>query len=253
MKKLFYGWYFKCQSDTQTLALIPSVHEIGGKRLYSLQMITEDGVWNKEEVEISGKLHFTELTPIKYDIMGPFALVPFMECRHSVYSMLHRVNGSICINGKKYVFENAYGYWEGDCGRSFPKKYAWTHSFLEGKDGAIEGSLMLSVAEIPLAGLCFTGIIGIVLWKGKEYRLATYLGARVVQKANHVLLIRQGNLELEARLLEQKPQPLQAPVNGAMQRMIHENITCKAFYRFRQNGVTQFAFEIDKASFEYEY
>lgn len=57
MKKLFYGWYFKCQSDTQTLALIPSVHEIGGKRLYSLQMITEDGVWNKEEVEISGKLH----------------------------------------------------------------------------------------------------------------------------------------------------------------------------------------------------
>lgn len=98
----------------------------------------------------------------------------------------------ICINGKKYVFENAYGYWEGDCGRSFPKKYAWTHSFLEGKDGAIEGSLMLSVAEIPLAGLCFTGIIGIVLWKGKEYR-------------------------------------------------------------FRQNGVTQFVFETDKASFEYEY
>ena len=27
---------------------------------------------------------------------------------------------------------------------------------------------------------------------------------------------------------------------------------CKAFYRFRQNGVTQFAFETDKASFEYE-
>lgn len=33
----------------------------------------------------------------------------------------------------------------------------------------MEGSLMLSVADIPLAGLHFTGIIGIVLWKGREW------------------------------------------------------------------------------------
>ena len=112
---------------------------------------------------------------------------------------------------------------------------------------------MLSVADIPLAGIHFTGIIGIVLWQGREYRFATYLGARVVQKENKILLIRQGNMELEARLLEQKAHPLQAPVNGAMKRTIHENITCQAFYRFRRNGVTQFAFETDKASFEYEY
>lgn len=112
---------------------------------------------------------------------------------------------------------------------------------------------MLSVADIPLAGLHFTGIIGIVFWQGKEYRFATYLGARVIQKENGVLLIRQGSMELEARLLEQKSHPLRAPVNGAMQRTIHENITCKAVYRFRIQGVTQFAFETDKASFEYEY
>ena len=83
--------------------------------------------------------------------------------------------------------------------------------------------------------------------------MATYLGARVIQKDNGVLLIRQGNMELEARLMEQNPHPLQAPVNGAMKRTIHENITCKAFYRFRMSGVTIFAFETDKASFEYEY
>lgn len=253
MHDYFYGWYFKCQSDTQTLALIPSIHKIGKRRIRSLQIITEDGAWNKDEVEISGTLHFSNLTPLKYDIMGPFILMPFMECRHSVYSMLHRVNGSIYVNGKEYAFENAYGYWEGDSGSSFPKEYAWTHSFIEGEEGNIEGSLMLSVADIPLAGLHFTGIIGFVLWKGKEYRFATYLGARVVQKENATLLIRQGTMELEARLLESKPQPLQAPVNGVMLRTIHENITCKAFYRFRQNGITQFAFETDKASFEYEY
>ena len=112
---------------------------------------------------------------------------------------------------------------------------------------------MLSVADIPLAGLHFTGIIGIVFWQGKEYRFATYLGARVVQKQNGVLLVRQGSMELETRLIEQKNHPLQAPVNGAMQRIIYENITCKAFYRFRIQGMTQFAFETDKASFEYEY
>ena len=253
MQDYFYGWYFKCQSDTQSLALIPSVHEIGAKKIHSLQIITEDGAWNIEDVVAKGNLHLKHFTPIKYNIMGPFSFVPFMECRHSVYSMLHRVDGMIWIEDKKYAFENAYGYWEGDSGRSFPKEYAWTHSFIEGKDGKIEGSLMLSVADIPLAGIHFTGIIGIVLWQGREYRFATYLGARVVQKENQILLIRQGNMELEARLLEQKSHPLQAPVNGAMKRTIYENITCQAFYRFRRNGVTQFAFETDKASFEYEY
>lgn len=43
---------------------------------------------------------------------------------------------------------------------------------------------MLSVADIPMAGIHFTGIIGAILWMGKEYRIATYLGARVVKIQN---------------------------------------------------------------------
>lgn len=27
MKSFFYGWYFKCQSDTQTFAVIPAIHQ----------------------------------------------------------------------------------------------------------------------------------------------------------------------------------------------------------------------------------
>ena len=273
MRQYFKGMYFKCQSEKNSLAVIPAVHEFGDKRYYSIQVITEDGAWyekvnldsqyfgekglrlkiEEKSLKMAGNLHFSLLTPLNYDIMGPFALVPYMECRHSVYSMLHRVNGMVWINEKEYVFQDACGYWEGDSGRSFPRAYAWTQSFIEGKEKRIEGSLMLSVADIPLAELHFTGIIGIVFWKGREYRFATYLGARVVQNAAHTLLIRQGNMELEARLIAQKPHPLQAPVNGVMARKIHENITCRAFYRFRKNGVTQFAFETDKASFEYEY
>lgn len=61
---------------------------------------------------------------------------------------------------------------------------------------------MLSVADIPMAGIHFTGIIGVVLWHGKEYRLATYLGAKVSQNQNGKIRIVQGNMELEVCLLE---------------------------------------------------
>lgn len=202
---------------------------------------------NTWKLSVKGKLSFGPLTPLKYDIMGPFAWVPFLECRHSVQSMRHTVNGTLVVNGKKYVFCNACGYWEGDRGRSFPKEYLWTQCCFSG------GSLMLSVADIPMIGFHFTGIIAAVLWGGREYRLATYLGARVVENHHKKVRIVQGDLELEARLLGETDKPLKAPKRGAMVRTIHENAVCRAFYRFQKGGRTLFAFETDRASFEYEY
>ncbi len=61
---------------------------------------------------------------------------------------------------------------------------------------------MLSVAGIPMAGIRFTGIIGVILWRGKEYRIATYLGARVVKIQDKMVWVKQGSLELDVRLLE---------------------------------------------------
>lgn len=284
MQGYFYGWYLKCQSDSQILAVIPAIHGTGKKRTCSIQVITEDGVWNvvypenqqnnlglrkkknvirigknyfsekgfrldmdTPELSVKGKVSFGMLHALKYDIMGPFQFVPFMECRHMVYSMRHPIHGALWVNGKKYMFQNAYGYWEGDRGRSFPKEYAWTQCMTS------DGSIMLSVAEIPLAGLHFTGMIGVILWKGREYRLATYLGAKVRQKSCGRLLVSQGKMELETALIEKSEQPLQAPSNGSMVRTIHESAACKAYYRFSVNGQTLFAFETDRASFEYEY
>ncbi len=273
MNNHFYGWYFKCQSDMQTLSMIPALHE----EFSSIQLIANDGVWNAafpkadfcrtgkeikiadnifdengislsintKELQVSGKLRFGELTPLKYDIMGPFCVVPFMECRHSVWSIKHHVWGKVCINGKKYIFEKALGYWEGDRGTSFPREYAWTHCFFH------NGSLMLSVAEIPLRKTKFTGVIGVIDWNGKEYRFATYLGAKVIQKANRKLWIKQGAYELEAWLLEQHAHPLKAPVNGKMSRTIHESAKCRAYYCLRKDGNVLFSFESEQASFEY--
>lgn len=279
MEGSFYGWYLKCQSDTQTLAVIPAIHGAGRKRTCSIQFITDNDAWtvtfpgevfhrvgkniligknrfgengirlavHTPKLTVKGKLDFGSLSPLKYDIMGPFALVPFMECRHSVYSMRHSVCGTVHINGQEYSFQNACGYWEGDQGRSFPKEYVWTQCCFT------NGSLMLSVADIPIAGIHFTGIICVVLWKGKEYRLATYMGAKAVRIGNGIVRIVQGDLELEARLLEASGRPLKAPAQGAMKRTIHESAACRAFYRFRKGKHTLFAFETNRASFEFEY
>ena len=250
MKQYFNGYYFKIQTKDKTIAIIPVVYGSEQECTHAIQFISEEET--SFEAKVKGWLHFSNLSPIKYDIMGPFCFIPFMECRHSVFSMMHRVDGELRINGEDYSFENAYGYWEGDRGHSFPKEYAWTQCFIEEED-ALQGSLMLSVADIPLAGFHFTGIIGIVYWRGKEYRFATYLGARVVHKDKHRILIRQGDMELEARRLEQQAHPLKAPVGGDMKRMIRENVRCRAFYRFRRKGKAIFAFSSERASFEYEY
>lgn len=279
MRDSFYGWYMKCQSDTQTLAVIPAIHQAGKKTTCSIQIISDDGVWavsfpsqafrqtnqtiyigenrfskdgihfnmKTPKLTVKGRLRFGSLSPLKYDIMGPFALIPFMECRHSVWSMHHAVCGMISINEQIYSFQNGTGYWEGDRGRSFPKVYAWTQCFFKGV------SLMLSVADIPFAGTHFTGIIGIVLWQNHEYRLATYLGAKAVKIESGILRIAQGDMELEAQLLKSADRPLMAPDNGCMTRTIHESASCEASYRFRKGGRILFAFKTSSASFEYEY
>ena len=280
MQGYFYGYYYKCQSETQTVALIAATHGTGKDRTCSLQVITESGAWVAEfpkedyfqkgslikignnsfsrrgikvdvrtdSLQISGKVSFGPITPLKYDIMGPFALIPGMECRHMVGSMEHLVNGTLTINGVPYVFENARGYWEGDTGRSFPKEYLWTQSFL--KDG---GSIMLSVADIPFPGFRFTGVIGAILWEGREYRIATYLGAKAVEIRDGGATIRQGRFTLKVRLIEASGKALQAPGSGSMVRIIHESATCKAAYEFWEGDRQIFQLVTDQATFEYEY
>lgn len=276
---LFYGWYFKCQSDTQTLAVIPAFHQTGREKSCSIQIITEEQSWTisfpaeefrrggriisigknwfgekgirlavcESGLKVKGKLKFGPLFPLRYDIMGPFFFVPFLECRHSIWSVKHTVCGTVYINGTVYSFDGAAGYWEGDRGRSFPKEYIWTQCSFPG------GALVLSVADIPMVGFHFQGIIGIVLLDGREYRLATYLGAKVTDIRNGKVRVDQGRLELEAELLERKGNPLKAPARGDMVRTIHESAACRAKYRFRKDNRTLLAFETDRASFEYEY
>lgn len=278
-KEYFKGWYFKCAAENQTVAFIPAFHYYGGEEKILLQIITDNkafclpfsymrysdnslfvitgkNIFSEKGIKLDietdnltakGVLRFGKLTPIRYDIMGPFKFVPFMQCRHSVYSMSHRVDGKITLNGKQYVFHNGAGYIEGDRGSSFPSRYIWTQC------GFSNGSLMLSVADIPVFGFGFTGIIGIVMLNGKEHRIATYLGAKLKRIGKNTVVVSQGDYELTAKLIKKNSHPLSAPINGKMSRTIHESASCTAYYGFSYKGAVLCKFTSDRASFEFEY
>ena len=241
MDNTFCGWYFKCRAGGRTLALIPAVQRRRGKISCSLSVICGEKHWNltlppegarmewgrpraalggsvfrEDGIRLSvhtppltaeGALRFGSPVRLRYDIMGPFRFVPFLECRHRVFSMSHPVDGKVTLNGREYDFSGGEGYIEGDRGVSFPKWYGWTQCGFPG------GALMLSVAEIPFGPLRFTGIIGVVMFRGREYRLATYLGARVARVTKEEICVEQGNLRLTAKLREPPSCGLLVPKN----------------------------------------
>lgn len=278
-KNYFKGWYFKCSSQNKTIAFIPAFHRNNGRGSASLQIITDEAAYNipfhsltyrekplyaklgdsifsnegirlhiqTDKFSAEGTLKFGNLSPIRYDIMGPFGFIPFMQCRHSIYSMKHDIDGQVTINERQYVFQNGTGYIEGDCGYSFPKQYIWTQCCFK------NSSLMLSVADIPMLGVHFTGIIGIVFLCGKEYRIATYLGAKISHISKNAVTVQQGDYILTVKLIKKNPHPLLAPDNGNMSRTIHESASCKAYYKFEYKKKILCEFISDRASFEFEF
>ena len=111
----------------------------------------------------------------------------------------------------------------------------------------------MSVADIPLGRFHFTGVIGVVLLHGKEYRIATYLSAKAVKIKDGEIVVRQCRFCLTVKRLGLPGHPLQAPVSGAMTRTIHEHPACKVYYRFTDVDVPLLELEAPNAAFEYEY
>lgn len=278
-RSYFEGWYLKQQSQGQTVAFIPAFH-INESGVYSasLQIITEQesiqAAFPIEKFSISpgkfhvkigdcsfsesgctiqfaqkhhvweGQLHYSGFTPLKYDIMGPFTYLPLMQCRHSIFSLYHRVDGVLYHNGKQLIFQNGTGYMEGDRGHSFPNRYLWTQCNWG------RNCIVLSIADIPLYGKTFVGCIGVVLFEEKEYRFATYCGVRLIHVSNREILIQQGDMSLYVALLDGKAHPLSAPHSGAMTRTIHESPSCTVRYHFSVKQQTVFDIIQTNASFE---
>jgi len=198
------------------------------------------------ELTLTGEIKYTNITPIRGDIMGPFQYFP-MECRHSVISMKHDLDGSVTLNGETLDFTGGLGYIEADSGRSFPKTYAWVHC----NNFEQNCSIMASIARIPFYGLWFRGCICVVWLDGREYRLATYHGVKILRCEPGIIELKQGKYRLLVKVDAGDGHELVAPCSGVMTRVIRECLSCPAEFRFWKNDRVLFDGKSSHASYEY--
>lgn len=263
----FEGWYVKHQKDGRVLALIPAFHVDGeGRKSASLQVITENGSWEAwfpaeefrassgrfcvrlgrnvftekglridfraEGLRVRGCLRYGPFAAPQGDVMGPFAVLP-IPCRHGILSFAHRLGGCLEINGERVDFTGGLGYIEKDRGTSFPEAYFWSQGNWADRCPAC---VMASAAVLRFCRKRWTGCLAVV-WDGKrEYRLATYLGARVIACSEQRLLLRQGRYHLAVETVTKNAYPLKAPKEGGMTRTIRESAACTVHYQFWRDG-----------------
>ena len=265
----FEGWYFKHQKGDDVLAFIPGRAESGvfiqmlspgGSRQFDVPGLrVRNGVIYAGDCEfsrrgcrislpgVSGEILYGALTPLRSDIMGPFRFLP-MECRHGVISMAHSLGGSVSVDGVMHSFDSGVGYIEKDSGTSFPSSYQWLqcNSFPE------PCSVMLSVAHIPFCGLSFEGCIGAIMYGGREYRLATYKGVRILAAEEKHICLSQGGLLLEADIRPtHSGHTLRSPVRGIMSGTIRESSNAAVRVRLWQRGKAVFDLESNNAMYEF--
>lgn len=268
-QKGFEGWYFKHQKGDQLLAFIPGAAESGafiqllsqeGSRQFEVSnLAVKDGIIRADRCQfsrrgchielpgVSGEITYGPLSPLSSDIMGPFRFFP-MECRHGVLSMAHTLQGSVTVDGHPYNFDGGLGYLEKDSGTSFPRSYLW----MQCSDFPQPCSMMLSIAHIPFCGCSFRGCICAILYRGKEYRLATYRGVRIRSFAPEHICLSQGDLMLELDIVpSQAGHPLRAPQRGKMSGTIRES--CHAHLRARLSKRGEMIFDLQSGHAVYEY
>ncbi len=282
-KDFFQGWYFKHQKGENTISFIPGINiDSKGNRSAFIQVITNknsyninysfskfivyedklkikigDSIFSSKGIEvhikdegltIDGKIEYDLLTHVKYDIMGPFSIIPFMECSHGIVSLYHKLKGNLIVNGEEIDFNDGVGYIETDRGNSFPKTYLWTQCN-DFKNEKI--SIMAAIADIPFMGINFKGCICVVYYKGREYRLSTYNGVKILKYNCKSLILKRGKYELQIKVTDGNPQKLLAPSSGNMCRTVHENAACSANFKFYIEDILAFDIESDNCSFEY--
>ena len=273
MKDYFEGWYFKHQANGKTLALIPGkavdgafIHVVTNSEAYFItyplteyhkgdavnvggNIFSESGIYvdiNRPELKLEGAIKYEALAPIKGDIMGPFRFFP-MECRHGIISMKHDLSGSVKLNDETYDFNGGKGYIESDSGSSFPETYTWVHC----NDFKEDASITTAIAKIPFYGLKFRGCICVVMLRGKEYRLATYKGVKVITSEPGKIELVQGKYRLLIEVDSKGGHTLPAPRLGKMNHAIHEDISCSASFKFTKGDEVLFEGRSNQASYEY--
>jgi len=212
------------------------------------------------EASFQGELRFGPFTRLpssllRPGVMGPYAYVPFMECRHGLVSLHHRVEGDFETEGRRVSMAGAKGagrgYVEKDWGSSMPSSWIWMQS----NNFEAEGdSFMLSIADIPWLGGAFTGFLCVGCLGGRILREATYTGARLkgfhLEDGGLSLATVRGDSRLEIRTSRSRGGLLRAPVKGLLTRRISESVDARIELRWTNKGSTLFEGDAPAAGLE---
>jgi len=191
--------------------------------------LSEINIHNKD-ITATGKIEYiNSLTYSKSlvspGIMGWYSFVPFMECKHGVVSISHKLSGILKFNKQVIDFTNGKGYIEKDWGTSFPEAWIWIQcNNFERKDV----SFMLSVAKIPWLARYFIGFLGFLHDGNKLYKFATYNHSFItkLEKSGNRLEIEIFNKDftINLSLTINQFSSLKAPKRGIMDNYIKESM-----------------------------
>lgn len=275
----FDGYYLKHTVGEKVYSFIVSYHHTEQEEYASVQFIHEKGSYSKRfnpgefvrkyeefavqiganrfendginvDIDFNGlkvvaNIEYLDIKSLKTNVMGPFSHVPFVECKHEIVSMSHRMRGFLQIGSEVIDVENGIGYIEGDRGKSFPEKYLWTQSNFGKKD-----SFFLATATVKILAIKFNGVICEVLYGGKNYRLATYKGCKIIKNTCDEVELKQGKMKLVVRRKSGVEHELNAPKNGEMCFKIKESPQCEVDLKFYINGENIVDLQTKTASFE---
>ena len=201
--------------------------EVGGSVFTADSMVLNI---NSPQIKVDGRLSYSG--SVKYPssvfapgIMGWYSFVPFMECKHGVVSVTHRIDGTINVDKKQIDFSGGKGYIEKDWGKSFPESWIWLQSNnFENSDACI----MMSIAKIPWLGSFFTGFLGFLYFDGKFFPFSTYHKSEITDLglANEKLTVSFRSKKYHLKIIASLKQSgiLLAPKSGKMSRRIKESV-----------------------------
>lgn len=207
----FEGWYFKLTApDGRVLALIPGVvtgedghaflqvaDSMGESRYLKFPLsdfyASPSRLWfrmgenifseqyikvkiREEGFRLSGTVRFCRRTPypkrgLHRGIMGPFGLIPGLECYHGVVNLDGVSQGGLWKDGTFWDFSGGRCYVEKDWGTSFPKRWVWMQGHFEKNV-----SFVAAVADVPVLGTALPGVIAVLTIAGECFPIATYWG-----------------------------------------------------------------------------
>jgi tocopherol cyclase len=190
---------------------------------------------NSPLIKVSGRLGYSG--SVKYPssvfspgIMGWYSFVPYMECKHAVVSVLHRIDGSLLIDDVQLDFSGGKGYIEKDWGKSFPESWIW---FQSNNFTNSDACIMVSIAKIPWLGSFFTGFLGFLYYNGVFYPFTTYHKSEIsaLNFENEILTLgfKSKKYQLNIKAILKNTGILLAPKLGEMSRRIKESVDSELY------------------------